>query len=70
MPLDLFGTGNLTLNAGGAVDLNLNGAALAGLNLTKSNNAAAFSLAGLAAGQSVTVTNAGGTAMTLPLLSS
>ena len=55
-PLDLFGTTDLTLNVGGSLDLDLNGSTLASLNVTKSDNAAAFSLNGsLGSGQSVTI---------------
>jgi filamentous hemagglutinin family protein len=54
--LDLFGTTDLTLNVGGSLDLDLNSSTLASLNVTKSDNAAAFSLNGtLGSGQSVTI---------------
>ena len=55
-PLHLHGTTDLTLNVGGSLDLDLHGSTLASLNVTKSDNAAAFSLNNsLGGGQSVTI---------------
>ena len=54
--LHLHGTTDLTLDVGGSLSLDLHGSTLASVNITKSDNAAAFSLNNsLGGGQSVTI---------------
>ncbi len=60
-PLTLRDTSSLTLNSDGSININRTGASgaplLSNLNITRSDNTAGVSLAGFAAGQSVTISN-------------
>jgi filamentous hemagglutinin family protein len=60
-PLTLRETSNLTLNAGGSLNVDRTGASgaplLTNLDVTRSDNTAAVSLTGFAAGQAVTIAN-------------